>query len=95
MVVWDPATGQALNYSTLDGLGSNSASAVERGPDGALWFGTGGGGVSRYDPATGDWRTFSAGGGLAHDNVYAVAAGTDGALWFGTSGGVSRLVPRR
>ncbi len=93
VVVWDPATGQALNYTTLDGLGSNAVSAVERGPDGALWFGTWCCGVSRYDPATGDWRTFSTGDGLADDFVLAVAAGPDGALWFGTPGGVSRYDP--
>ena len=37
------------NYDTLDGLVHNDVNSIHRDPDGVMWFGTKGGGVSRYD----------------------------------------------
>ncbi len=55
-----------------------------------LWFGTWGGGVSRFDGQ--QWRNFTTDDGLAGNIVYAVAVDPhDGALWFGTNHGVSRF----
>ena len=58
--------------------------------DGALWFGTYEGGVSRFDGQT--WTAYTKDDGLALNNVQAIAVASDGALWFGTyGGGVSRF----
>lgn len=58
-------------------------------PDGSVWAGTWGGGVSRYKD--GKWSSYSSQDGLAGDLVYSIAKGKDGALWFGTDRGVSRF----
>ncbi|MEA3397939.1 MAG: two-component regulator propeller domain-containing protein, partial [Chloroflexota bacterium] len=58
-------------------------------PDGSLWFGTYGGGVSRFDE--GLWKTYTTQDGLAHNTVFAIVATPDGAIWFGTWGGLSRF----
>jgi PAS domain S-box-containing protein len=59
---FDPATGKALVYRSAPDdprtLGSDTISAILRGPDGALWISTGayavpGGGLNRFDPASG------------------------------------------
>jgi ligand-binding sensor domain-containing protein len=59
--------------------------------DGALWFGTQYGGVSRFDGAR--WTTYTTKDGLASNRVLSIAVAPDGALWFGTEGGVSRYLP--
>jgi ligand-binding sensor domain-containing protein len=65
------------------------AVAVESG--GTVWFGTYGGGVSRYTPKNGMWRTFTTKDGLASNQVQAIAIDKKGAIWFGTrGGGISR-----
>jgi ligand-binding sensor domain-containing protein len=53
----------------------------------AMWFGTWGGGVSRFDGQT--WTSFSTKDGLAGNIVYSMAQGPDGGMWFGTNRGVS------
>jgi ligand-binding sensor domain-containing protein len=80
-------------YTTLDGLSSNDVRSVARDNQGNLWFGTLGGGVSRYDSTA--WRTFTTKDGLAGDIVMAIARDNQGNLWFGTTGGVSRYNPAK
>ncbi len=53
-----------------------------------MWFGTFGGGVSRYQEDI--WTTFTTTDGLADNHVFAIFESSDGALWFGTPYGVSR-----
>ncbi|MFQ5543434.1 MAG: two-component regulator propeller domain-containing protein [Nitrospiria bacterium] len=56
---------------------------------GMKWFGTWGGGVSRFDGTT--WKNFTTDDGLAGNIVYDVTIDPhDGAIWFGTNHGVSR-----
>ena len=56
---------------------------------GDLWFGTKGGGVSRYDGER--FTTFTTEDGLAGNRVEAILQDRQGNLWFGTrGGGVSR-----
>ena len=57
-------------------------------PDGSIWAGTWGAGVSRFDGKA--WRNLTTADGLAGNIVYAIARGADGVLWFGTDKGVSR-----
>ncbi|WP_437984199.1 two-component regulator propeller domain-containing protein [Sorangium sp. So ce117] len=73
---------------------SNQVTAIHRDSGGVLWFGTSGGGVSRFDPKARSWSTYSTKDGLASNYVQAIAQDADGSLWFGTSDGVSRFDPK-
>jgi hypothetical protein len=86
---FEPQTGQWRTFTAKEGLAGDSVRAIHQSPEGALWFGTDGGGVSRFEPQTEQWRTFTTKEGLAGDSVQAIHQSPDGALWFGTNGGVS------
>lgn len=58
-------------------------------PDGSIWAGTWGGGVSRFDGKR--WSNLTTQNGLAGNIVYSIAKGKDGVYWFGTDKGVSRF----
>ncbi len=83
------------NLSVLDTGGNETynenyvfSMAIDR--SGNKWFGTWGGGASRFDGE--QWRNFTTDEGLAGNIVYAVMVDPhDGALWFGTNHGVSRF----
>ena len=80
-------------YTTDNGLamdaisyGHKSALCDSRGN---LWFGTDGGGVSRYDGKS--FTNFTTAQGLANNTVLSITEDKTGNLWFGTAGGgVSR-----
>ncbi|MBN1810901.1 MAG: hypothetical protein JXA14_03610 [Anaerolineae bacterium] len=83
-------SGAWTTYTTEDGLAHRWLTSVAVAPDGAVCFGTDGGGVSCVDD--GVWTTYAATDDLADDEIWAIAVAPDGALWFGTDGyGVSRL----
>ncbi len=58
-------------------------------PQGFLWVGTFGGGVSRIDPATGMATRYTEKNGLVNDNVLSMA-GSGNEIWLATLGGASR-----
>lgn len=74
-----------------NGLANEYVFAVHIDQRGRKWFGTNGGGVSRYDNK--DWQTFFPMHGLADYWVYAFAEQASGALWIGTWAGVNRVDP--
>jgi len=86
-------------FTTDDGLAHSWVSAIAEDGEGNLWFGTWGGGVSRYDARQDvDQRftTFTTDDGLAHDWVNCITLDRHGDLWFGTKGGgVSRYDARQ
>jgi ligand-binding sensor domain-containing protein len=66
------------------------------GPDGTVWFGTGGEGVWQYDPADrahsgSPFRQFTARDGLIDADATTTHFTADRALWIGTWRGVSRF----
>ncbi|MFQ5598817.1 MAG: two-component regulator propeller domain-containing protein, partial [Nitrospiria bacterium] len=83
------------NLSVLDPDGNETynenyvfSMAIDRSD--TKWFGTWGGGVSRFDGER--WENFTTEDGLAGNIVYAVTVDPhDGAIWFGTNHGVSRF----
>jgi len=80
---------QWRHLTTDDGLAANEVWAIMQDREGALWFGTYGGGVCRFD---GRWQTFNrenTAGGLASNWVRAIWQADDGSFWFGTSQGLS------
>ena len=79
------------NYTTLDGLANNAVHTIYRDPDGSMWFGTQGGGVSRFDGET--FVNFTIEDGLNSNIISAIYRDPDGVMWFGqhdSGGGVSR-----
>lgn len=83
------------NLSVLDPSGNetynkNYVFSMAIDPEGNKWFGTWGGGASRFDGKK--WQNFTTDDGLAGNIVYAVTIDPyDGAIWFGTNHGVSRF----
>lgn len=73
------------NYTTDDGLALDFVSCAAMDLSGNLWFGTGGGGVSRFDGIA--FTNYTTANGLANNEVYSIAADKKGNLWFGTEGG--------
>ena len=80
-----PGAGHWETYDVTVGLAGGKVSSIFQDRDGALWFGTLGGGVSKYDGHT--WTTFTANDGLADNFVWSIAQDWNGSLWFGTDGG--------
>jgi serine phosphatase RsbU (regulator of sigma subunit)/streptogramin lyase len=76
-------------YTTDNGLALDAISSGYKDKTGNLWFGTYGGGVSRYDGKS--FVNFTTAQGLANNNVWSITEDKTGNLWFGTDGGgVSR-----
>ena len=83
---WDIARGTSAKHTIDHDMAFNDVSAVVAAPDGPLWFGTKGRGLSRFDGQA--WTTYKADDRNA-DGPIAIAP--DGAVWFGTAGGASRF----
>jgi ligand-binding sensor domain-containing protein len=66
----------------------NYVFSILAAPDGAVWAGTWGGGVTRFDGKA--FRNFTTAEGMAGNIVYAIARDAEGAFWFGTDKGVTR-----
>ena len=76
-------------YTTADGLAFDQVRWIMQDGDGALWFATDGGGVSRYDGE--QWITLTTDDGLAYNEVETIVQDRAGVYWFATDGGgVSR-----
>ncbi|MCE5248904.1 T9SS type A sorting domain-containing protein [bacterium] len=74
-------------FTTADGLPANEVRAIAEDANGALWFGTDGGGVARYDGAS--WTVYGEKDGLVNNEARELAFDKDGVLWVGTPRGVS------
>ncbi|MBF0138552.1 MAG: regulator [Magnetococcales bacterium] len=76
-------------FTRKDGLANEYVFAIGQDGEGAIWFGTNAGGMSRYKE--GKWKTYFPMHGLADYWVYSFASHPDGSLWAGTWAGVSRV----
>ena len=85
---FDPALGVWTQFPEEDASPAGAVTAMAEAGDGAVWFGTWNGGVSRYDGR--NWRTFSETEGLPSNRVQAVTSAPDGSVWVGTQAGVAR-----
>ncbi len=78
------------NFGVRDGFTIAHALCILEDSEGALWFGTHGGGICRFDGA--EFTTFTEVDGLAGDAVHALVGDQHGHLWVGThNSGVSRF----
>lgn len=73
--------------------GSNFVHAICAASDGAMWFGTNGGGVARLQ--NGEWSTLTVRDGLPSNDVSSIAESIDAAglrtVWIGTESGVASI----
>jgi ligand-binding sensor domain-containing protein len=92
---FDPSTGPGqggenlTRYTMDDGLPYRMVLSIAAGPDGVMWFGTFGAGVSRFDGQ--NWTTYKKEEGLPHNEIRSISVGSDDAVWLGTKHGVSRF----
>ena len=77
--------GHFSNFDTEQGLALSNTTCVFVDENGNIWFGTHGGGVSKYDGK--EFETFSTRHGLVHNSVWAITQDSKGNIWFGTFGG--------
>lgn len=73
------------NFNAENGLALNAINCGYRDKKGNLWFGTDGGGVSRYDGT--QFTNFTTSLGLSYNGVTCILEDKSGNLWFGTTGG--------
>ena len=76
------------NYGIDQGLPVNNIICSAADKAGNLWFGTGGGGVSRFDGKS--FTNYTVTQGLAGNVVFYIIEDKEANLWFGTSSGVSK-----
>lgn len=76
-------------FTRADGLANEYVFTTFTDREGYQWFGTNGGGATRY--RDGHWRTYFPMHGLADYWVYNFDEQHDGTLWIGTWHGVTRL----
>jgi ligand-binding sensor domain-containing protein/two-component sensor histidine kinase len=87
----DPLT--FVNYTTLDGLSSNTVWSIAEDDAGRIYFGTGRG-LDRLDPATGRIKRITAGEKLVGDTLVQFLKDRRGDMWVGADKAVVRLNPR-
>ena len=79
-------------FTRKDGLANEYVFAIGVDPQGYKWFGTNGGGVSRYK--AGQWKTYFPLHGLADYWIYAFTAQRNGTWWIGTWAGANAWDPQ-
>ena len=88
-IMGDGGKSHFTNFTSDNGLALDAVKCSIMDAKGNLWFGTNGGGVSRYDGTL--FTTFTLAQGLAGIVVLSITEDKAGNLWFGTDGGgVSR-----
>ncbi|MDO9187516.1 MAG: two-component regulator propeller domain-containing protein [Bacteroidia bacterium] len=73
------------NFNTEQGLGLSTIVCSYKDRAGNLWFGTAGGGVSKYDGNS--FTNFTTSQGLANNLVNGIREDKAGNMWFATNGG--------
>ncbi|MFL5765733.1 MAG: two-component regulator propeller domain-containing protein [Bacteroidia bacterium] len=77
------------NYSQKSGLPNSIVNTIFQDSRGYIWFGTQGGGLSRFDGKT--FKNFNKESGLIDNDVTYITEDKDGNIWIATSNGVSRF----
>jgi len=78
-------------FTRADGLANEYVFSIFIEKDGHKWFGTNGGGASRYQD--GNWQVFFPMHGLADYWIYSFAQQADGKVWIGTWAGANLWDP--
>jgi len=74
-----------INYTSADGLSSNTVLSMIQDRDGFIWIGTTNG-LNRFDGCT--FKVYKRSDGLPDNQINALETDKQGRLWIGTSGGL-------
>ncbi|NOX75566.1 MAG: regulator [Gammaproteobacteria bacterium] len=88
------STDLRASYTREQGLANEYVFGIHIDQKGDRWFGTNGGGVSKFTTDK-QWKTYFPMHGLADYWVYSFAEQSDGTLWVGTWAGLSRFDPEK
>ena len=80
-----PPNAHFTNFNTEQGLALSTINCGYYDKLGNLWFGTGGGGVSKYDGKK--FTSYTTVHGLSNNMILCITEDLKGNMWFGTSGG--------
>ncbi|UJP64339.1 sensor histidine kinase [Mongoliitalea daihaiensis] len=72
-------------FTTDDGLALDNITSSVLDSNGYLWFGTWGGGISKFDGMS--FTNYNTNHGLANNLVHCIAEDLSGSIWIGTDGG--------
>ena len=81
--IWNPADSSFSSLTIQDGLCNNHVRNIVEDDWGNLWFGTSGGGISKY--AGQQFIHFDKTNGLNGNYVYAITRSNDGKIWMSAS----------
>jgi ligand-binding sensor domain-containing protein/serine phosphatase RsbU (regulator of sigma subunit) len=79
------------NLTINNGLSNEQVLSIFQGDDGVMWFGTSGGGITKFDGKTSEYLTVK--DGLADNVVFAIAKDKKGRILIGTNNGLSVFDP--
>jgi ligand-binding sensor domain-containing protein len=85
---WCYDAGAWSMYTSENGLTRGPVRAISQDRNGDMWFGTYGGGASRFDGV--EFWPYNTSRGLAGNYVLTILADRSGNLWFGTETGVTQ-----
>lgn len=91
---YDPESGETVNYTTADGLPSNTVYAIQRESMNALWLSTSSG-LSRFDITGRKFSNYHADDGLQSNEFYKNVSYKDnrGIMYFGGMNGITFFSP--
>ncbi len=81
------------NYTSETGLSQSQVLAVFQDDDGVMWFGTSGGGITKYDGNS--YEYFTDKDGLADNVVFCIVKDKAGRILIGTNNGLSVYNPKQ
>ncbi len=76
-------------FDNTNALISNGVFSITKGPDGGMWIGTHGGGLSKYDGRW--WTNYNTQHGLCDSFVYDVLFDKNDVMWIATWSGANRI----
>jgi ligand-binding sensor domain-containing protein len=90
LVKFDTASKDSItHFNNTNALISNGVYSIAKGPEGSLWVGTYGGGMSRFQK--GKWTNFNIQHGLCDSFVYDIQFDKKGVMWVATWSGINRI----
>ena len=81
------------HFTEKEGLSNNSVRTILEDKSGNLWFGTNGGGISKYDGTS--FTHYTEKEGLISNAIVSIFEDKSGNLWFGSRFGLSKLSPEK
>ncbi|MGB3946626.1 MAG: two-component regulator propeller domain-containing protein [Bacteroidia bacterium] len=76
-----------INYTVESGLSQDQVLAVCQDDEGVMWFGTNGGGITKYNGINYEYITDK--DGLTDNLIYTIAKDKQGRMWVGTNNGLT------